>query len=60
MDPLTYENLYRNPAVLEALERQARCERAEAMYRLVVLPLRRLLSFQPEADLRAPCAARSY
>ena len=46
MDPLTYESLNHNPELLEALQRQARHERAEAIHRLVVLPLKRLLRME--------------
>ena len=60
MDPLTYENLSRNPDLLAALERQARCERSEAVYRLLVLPIKRLFGAQPGVAVRTPCAARSY
>ena len=46
MDPLTYESLNRNPGLLDALQRQARHERAEAIHRLLVLPLKRLLRME--------------
>ena len=42
MEPLTFETLNRRPEVLEALELQARRERAETVYRLIVRPFRRL------------------
>jgi hypothetical protein len=46
MDPLTYETLHRNPALLDSLLQQARRERAEAVHRLLVLPVRRLLRME--------------
>ena len=42
MEPLTYEALSRNPKLIEALMEQARRERAEAMHRLIVEPIKRL------------------
>ena len=44
MDPLTFEAVTRNPALIEALLAQAHRERAEAMHRLLILPIKRLLS----------------
>jgi hypothetical protein len=44
MDPITFESLARNPDLVRALMAQARRERAEAFHRLVVLPIKRLLS----------------
>jgi hypothetical protein len=43
---MTYHELTRHPETLEALLLQARRERAHAVYRLIVLPLRRLLRTQ--------------
>jgi hypothetical protein len=42
MDPLTYESINRNPELIQALIRQARRERAAAVHRLIVDPIRRL------------------
>jgi hypothetical protein len=41
MDPLTFENITRNPELIRALMTQARRERAAAMDRLVFQPIRR-------------------
>ena len=46
MDLLTYENLHRNPDLLDTLLHQARRERAEAVHRLLILPVRRLLRME--------------
>jgi hypothetical protein len=42
MDPLTFEAVTRNPELIQALIEQARRERAQAMHRLIVEPLKRL------------------
>jgi hypothetical protein len=44
MHPLTYEALVKNPDLLEALSRQARRERAEAVHRLIIEPIRKLFT----------------
>jgi hypothetical protein len=44
MEPLTYEALNRNPELIEALIEQARRERAMAMHRLIVEPIKRLFA----------------
>ena len=44
MDPLTFEAVTRNPALIDALVAQARRERAEAFHRLVVLPIKALFT----------------
>lgn len=59
MDRLTYENVRSHPELLDALVRRARCERAEAVHRLIILPIKRLFSPAPAA-MPAPCAARSF
>jgi hypothetical protein len=46
MDPVTFETFNRNPDLLDALMGQARRERAEAVHRLMVLPLKRLLRME--------------
>jgi hypothetical protein len=38
---LTYEALNRNPELLDALVHEARRERAEAVHRLLIAPLKR-------------------
>jgi hypothetical protein len=42
MDPLTFEAATRNPELVRALMAQARRERAQAMHRLIIQPLKRL------------------
>jgi hypothetical protein len=42
MDPLTFEALSRNPELIRALIEQARRERAAAVHRLIVQPIKRL------------------
>ena len=44
MDPLTFEALTRNPEIIRALMKQARRERAEAVHRLIVEPIKSLFS----------------
>jgi hypothetical protein len=41
---MSYLDITQNPELLQALLQRARCERAEAMYRLLVLPIKRLLT----------------
>ena len=36
---LTYEAILNDPSLLERIERQAQRERAEAVHRLIVLPI---------------------
>ena len=50
MEPLTFEAVSRNPELLQALIRQARRERAEAIYRLIVEPVKSLFTVE-----RSPC-----
>jgi hypothetical protein len=42
MDPLTYEALTRNPELIQAIMQQAHRERAEAVHRLIVAPIRKV------------------
>jgi hypothetical protein len=42
MDPLTFESIHRNPELVEAIIVQARRERAAAIHRLIVEPIKRL------------------
>jgi len=44
MDPLTFEALTRNPELIQALMAQARRERAKAVYRLIVEPIKSLFT----------------
>jgi hypothetical protein len=46
MDPVTLETLNRDPELLHALMRQARRERAEAIHRIAVRPVKRLLRME--------------
>ena len=55
---MSYEDLMRHPELLEDLLRRARCERAETMYRLLVLPVKRLFGARPRPV--SACAAGSY
>ena len=41
---LTYEALLNDPSLLESIDRQARRERAEAMRRFVVDPIKRIFA----------------
>jgi hypothetical protein len=50
--PLTYEALYRDPELLEALIRQARRERAAAVHRLLIAPLAKLLAPLESGDVQ--------
>jgi hypothetical protein len=50
VNPITYEALQRNPELLQALLRQARRERAEAVHRLIIEPIMSLFTrSQPKA-----------
>jgi hypothetical protein len=44
MDPLTYEALSRNPELIQAILQQAHRERAEAVHRLIVAPIRKFFT----------------
>jgi len=57
VEPLTFEALNRNPELMQALIRQARRERAEAVYRLIVEPITSLFRARRRAartDLACP------
>ena len=41
---LTYEAILNDPSLLDRLEKQAHRERAEAMHRLLVEPIKRLFA----------------
>jgi hypothetical protein len=44
MKPLTFDAVTRDPELMQALIRQAHRERAEAVYRLIVEPIKSLFS----------------
>jgi hypothetical protein len=44
MKPLTFEAVTRDPELLQALIRQAHRQRAEAIYRLIVEPVKSLFT----------------
>ena len=44
MDPLTYEALTRNPELIQAILQQSHRERAEAVHRLIVAPIRKVFA----------------
>lgn len=47
MDPLTFEAVTKNPDLIQAVLLQARRERSEAVYRLIVEPVKRLFAPSP-------------
>jgi hypothetical protein len=47
MDPLTFEAVTRNPEIIRALMRQAHRERAEAVHRLIIEPIKSLFRRSP-------------
>jgi len=49
MDPLTFEAVTRNPEIIHALMKQARRERAEAVHRLVIEPIKSLFKVKSHA-----------
>jgi hypothetical protein len=49
MDPLTFEALTRNPEIIRALTRQAHRERAEAVHRLIIEPMKSLFKARRHA-----------
>jgi hypothetical protein len=57
MDPLTYENVTRNPELLRALLEQARRERAEAIHRLIVETIKSLFTRSVDHAARTHLAA---
>jgi hypothetical protein len=44
MEPLTFEALTRNPELVDALVAQAHRERAEAVHRLIIEPIKSLFT----------------
>ena len=57
MEPLTFEAVSRNPELLQALIRQARRERAEAIHRLIVEPIKSLFTVSAHHASRTHLAA---
>ena len=49
MDPLSFEALTRNPEIIRALMRQAHRERAAAVHRLIVDPIKSLFKVRRHA-----------
>ena len=55
MDPLTYEAAMKNPDLIHALSLQARRERAHAVHRLIIEPIRKLFArHATRSNLRHP------
>jgi hypothetical protein len=56
MDPLTFEAVTRNPELIRAVMTQAHRERAEAVHRLIIEPVRsffaRLLQHRVQRPMR--------
>jgi hypothetical protein len=50
MDPITFEAFARNPELVQALMRQAHRERAEAVYRFIVEPIKSLFTLSHHAS----------
>ena len=42
---MTYAEMMKNPEHLDSLLRRARCERAQVMYRLLVVPVKRWFAY---------------
>ena len=57
MDPLTFEAFTRNPELVQALMRQAHRERAEAVYRFIVEPIKSLFTLSARHAPRTHLAA---
>ena len=57
MSPLTFEAVTRDPELMQALIRRAHRERAEAIYRFLVEPIKSLFSQGPRHAARAHLAA---
>ena len=59
MEPITYEAVQRNPELLQALMDEARRERAEAVYQLIIRPIKALFGRSPAMKVHPaapPCA----
>jgi hypothetical protein len=57
MDPITFEAVSRNPELMQALIRQAHRERAEAVYRFIVEPVKSLFTLGDQHASRTHLAA---
>jgi hypothetical protein len=57
MEPLTFEAVTRNPELMQALMRRARRERAEAVYRFIVEPVKWLFTLGDQHASRPHLAA---
>jgi len=57
MEPLTFEAVIRNPELMQALIRQARRERAEAVYRFIVEAVKSLFTLSARHASRPHLAA---
>lgn len=57
---MSYQDLTQHPELLEALMHRARCERAEAVYRLIVLPIKRLLTGRETSGHVAGCRRTAH
>jgi hypothetical protein len=57
MDPLTFEAVTKNPELIDAVLRQARRERAAAVHRLIVEPVKRFFSGNASRHRDARAAA---
>jgi hypothetical protein len=57
MDPLTFEAITRNPELIRALMTQAHRERAEAVHRLIVEPIKSLFTLGDHHATRTDLAA---
>ena len=55
MDRLTLEAVTRNPELMQALIRRAHRERAEAVHRLIVEPIKSLFRRSPPQARRVTC-----
>jgi hypothetical protein len=49
MDPLTFEAVTRNPEIIRTLMEQARRERAAAVHRLIIEPIKSLFKVKRHA-----------
>jgi len=49
---LTYEQILNDPSLLQRTLAAARCERAEAVHRILFAPIQRLLSLKAQPALR--------
>ena len=58
MDPLTFEAVTRNPEIIRALMNQAQRERAEAVHRLIIEPIKSLFKVRRHAARAHLSAAR--